>query len=158
MRMVRMSLCTGLLVVCGLMVSAAERVQEPQRSYTKASLRDASVDAAPVEDALAIDDALAAIAAAASACEPIGAFNSQFAGANRFRGDVFSITKQVDLIGIEMELAFLTTTGNPLELFFYVLETRRAIRRTNRRFSTSSSSRPRSTRPATACPRFTRAV
>ncbi|MCH7591465.1 MAG: hypothetical protein IH989_01620 [Planctomycetes bacterium] len=120
MRMVRMSLCTGLLVACGLMVSAAERAQEPQRSYTKASLREASVEAAPDEAPLPVDDALASIAAAASACEPIGAFNNQFAGANRFRGDVFFITKQVDLVGIEMELAFRTTTDNPLELFFYV--------------------------------------
>ncbi|MCH7873503.1 MAG: hypothetical protein IID33_17530, partial [Planctomycetes bacterium] len=114
-----MSLCTGLLVAGGLLVSAAERVQEPQRSYTKASLRDDSLREASVE-AAPVDDALAAIAAASSACEPIGAFNSQFAGANRFRGDVFSITKQVDLVGIEMELAFRTTTDNPLELFFYV--------------------------------------
>ena len=126
MRMIRMSLCTGLIVACGLMVSVAERAEEPQRSYAKASLRadvlgddslrDASADAAPG------DDALAAIAAAAAACEPIGAFTNQFAGANRFRGDVFSITKQVDLVGIEMELAFRTTAGNPMELFFYVFE------------------------------------
>ena len=87
MRMVQMSLCTGLLVAGGLMVSAAERGQEPVRSGAKASLRDTSLhDASVTSEPVA--DALAAIAAAASACEPVGAWNDQFAGTNRFRGNV----------------------------------------------------------------------
>ena len=116
MRMVRMISCSVWLVACCLLVPGAQRPDEPARSDTKVSLRDSS------EPVASVDDTLVEIAGVSSACEGIGGFADSFIGTNRFRGDVFSIEKQVDLIEIKMELGFRTTPGNPTDLYFYVFE------------------------------------